>query len=82
MFSDRHRETVSEFPSSASLQGAQLPKVIASETNPPLDKFVRHVHDSGYEEGKILHPARHNALHWMGKPISKDVEEDVYDPFS
>ena len=74
--------TVDEFPSRASLQDAQLPKVIVSDRNPPLDKFVQHFHDSGYDAGEILHPLRHNALHWMGKPISKDVEQDVYDPFA
>ena len=52
-----------------------------TEDNLPLDMFVRHVQDSGYEEGDILHPARHNALHWMGKPISYDVNEDLADPF-
>ena len=82
MVSDRHRMTVDEFPSWASLQDGQLPEVIASDSNPPLDKFVQHVHDSGYDEGEILHPLRHNALHWMGKPISDDTKKDVHDPFA
>ena len=81
MFSDRHRRTVSKFPNSASLQGANLPKVIASEDNPSLDTFVWHVQDSGYDGAGILHPLRHNALHCIGKPISYDVDEDVEDLF-
>ena len=81
MFSARHRRTVCDFPGSASLQDDSLPQVITSEDHSPLDKFVRHVQNSGYEEGDILHPARHNALHWMGKPISYDVDEDLDDPF-
>ena len=81
MFSTRHRRTVCDFPDSASLQGDDLSNVIASEDNPSLDTFVRNVEDSGYKGAEILHPSRHNALHWIGKPISYDVEEDVEDPF-
>ena len=62
-------------------RGDSLPQVIASEDNPSLDFFVRHVQDSGYKGGDIVHPARHNALHWMGKHISYDVDEDLKDPF-
>ena len=82
MFTGRHRRSIFDFPNSASLEGASLPHVIASEENPSLDVFVRHVQESGYEEGDILHPARHNALHWMGKPISYDVDPDLEDPYS
>ena len=81
MFSAQHRRTVQDLSDSALLQGDSLPQVIVSEDNPPLDMFVRHGEDSDYEESDILHPARHNALHWMGKPISYDVDEDLDDPF-
>ena len=63
MFSAKHRRTNCNFSDSASLQSDILPQVITPNDNPPLDEFVRHVKDSGYEEGKILHTARHNALH-------------------
>ena len=81
MFTARHRRVIRDFPNSASLEEDSLPQVIASEENPSLDFFVRHVQDSGYEGGDIVHPARHNALHWMGKPISYDVDEDLEDPY-
>ena len=70
MFSANHCRTVNEFPDSASLQGNILPQVIAPNDNRPLDKFVRNVEDR----------SRHNALHWMGKPISFDIDSDVKDP--
>ena len=81
MLSDLHRKTVHDFPSTASLWSTNMPNVIDSEDNPPIEHFVQHVHDSGYKHGKILHPTRHNALHWMGKPVQDNSKHDVYDPW-
>ena len=80
MFSDRHRRTVSQYPNGKSLRKS-LPGVVGQNENPPLKDFVCHVADSNYK-GPILHPTRHNSLHWLGKPIASDLEVDVEDPFS
>ena len=45
MFSARDHRAVRNFPNSASLEGDSLPQVIASEDNPSLNFFVRHVQD-------------------------------------
>ena len=57
-----------------------LPLIVSPEHKLPLEKFVRHVKDSGYE-GELLHPKHHNSLHWMGKPIRSNVDADIGDNF-
>ena len=47
----------SRFLRQCIVQGDILLQVITPNDNPPLDEFVRHAKNSGYEEGEILHHA-------------------------